>query len=1127
VTSPSRAAATSGPAAPNALRLVAAIAGLVGLVLCLLTPLLPVRQHTATLDWPQLRPGASSANVTASLVAQAPETMTVRLPAVALRELATSGGTALTTVPTTSSEHDDLALSVTVSPPSRTAGQPESGQTVTVTSRSVVVAAAPLAALGETGSVTVTVGLRQVGVHFTGIVGEDGSTGADNRPVVAGIFTDLTPAQVAATHPSVIAHLDTRFQLSPSPIKAIAMVLGLACVLASLIALLLLDRAHHVRAGPQLPLLRRLRPKPVDVAAIGGLIVWSFLGAGSTDDGYILTMGKAASGAGYTANYYRFFGAPEAPFDWYYSLLSHWVAISPTALWTRLPALLAGIVSWLLLSRILLPRLGPAIKQYPLAGWAAAAMLLAVWLPMNSGLRSEPIIVLGTLVTWVFVERSLATHRVLPAALAALTAGLTFGLAPHGIVAAGLLLPSAAALLRVIMARRAESGVAALVLPILAAGAVIVPIAFRDQSLASVAEAVRIRIEVGPASPWTMEYLRYYFLTVTTSDGSLARRVPLYLLAVCLFVTLFVTLRRGHIRRIASGPVWRLIGAVFVGMALLTLTPTKWTVQLGSFAGFGAALAAVTTVAVAEAARHSLRNFAFFLTGLLFALAAAFSGYFNWVWPYSWGVPWFDRRPLVAGVSINSILLVLTVLAGAFAAWQHYRLDFRRRGEGGLADDAAAELDDADLARLDAATQRSARRGKLRLQLASAPLAVLLGGMVVFEVLAFAKAGFTGPNTYTVARGNVNALRGDRCGMATQVQVEQHPSDNLLTPADGQPAAAALTGPGSHGFTPAGIATDLKPQPIGAAPGQINVASPVMIPFASAATTSGTGGGTGPRTVNGSTAALPYGLDPARTPVVGSYGQNTVAAELFSDWYTLPPRSADRPLIAISAAGSIASVDQYGESTFGQPVTLEWAHRGADGRIGAHGAITPIDPGPNMPWRNLRVPIEQIPAQANVVRLHVLDGNLGAQQWVAVTPPRMPRLRSLQQVVGVTDPVLLDLLVGQQFPCQRPMAVRHGMWEIPKWRILPTRKDAIATSRTWQATEAGGPLTVPDTLLQTTTVPTYLKGDLWQDWGDLQQYTPLADAPQAGVTVGTVSRSGWWRPGPIRALTDQTQYTGH
>ncbi len=1106
---------------PAAARAVALVAGAVGLLLCLLTPLLPVQQRTAAIDWPQLRPGAESAEVTASLVTQSPADLTATVPCAAIASAAGSGGTILSTLPVGSSPARDLGLNVVV-------GSPGPGQTVTVSSRNTVIAAAPVDRLRACSVLRLWSNPAEVGARFEGTdVG--GTIATENRPVMGGVYTSLSPADVAAAGPGLRLHanIDTRFELSPSPVKAAAMGIGLLCVLASLIALWALDRrfGHHRRAVRG-SLGRILRPRPVDAAVLGGLALWTVLGAGSSDDGYILSMGKVAREAGYTANYYRFFGAPEAPFDWYYTFLSHWGSVSSNALWMRLPMLAAGVTVWLLLSRVLLPRLGPGVRRYPLAAWAAAAMLLAFWFPLASGLRSEPIIVLGTIVTWAAVERSVATHRALPAAVAALAAGLTLGLAPQGVIAAALLLASSAAVLRVLIARRRQAGLAALVLPVLAAGAVIVPIAFRDQSLASVAEAIRIRLEVGPAAPWTQEYLRFFFLTVETTDGSLVRRVPVYLATMCLFVALFVMLRGHRIPRIAPGPVWRLVGAVFIAAALLSLTPTKWTVHFGVYSGLAAALAAVTTVAVAEAARTSVRNFTFFLCGMLFALAAAFAGFNLWPWPYLWGVPWFDRQPEVAGITFSTAFLVLAGFAGALAAWQHFRIDFRGRGEGGLVAGGTVDedaLDDEALATHTAAEQDRARRARRRLQLASLPLVVVLGLLVLGEGAIFAKAYVSNTATYTVAQGNLDALRGNSCGMASKVLVETDPNADMLTSAEGRPAAQALVGPGSTGFTPDGIPNELKPLAISSAPGQINMASPITSPFTSTAATAGTGGGTGPRTVNGSTAALPFGLDPARTPVVGSYGQNTVPAELFSDWYALPARSPERPLVAFAASGAISSVGPTGKKEYGQPVTLEWAERRPDGSLGARGVIDPIDPGPNKPWRNLRVAMEQIPPTANVVRIHVRDPNLGAQQWVAVTPPRVPRLRTLEEVVGESDPVLLDLLVGQQFPCQRPMGIRNGVYEIPRWRILPTRKDALSTSSTWQAREAGGLLTVPDTLLRTTTLPTYMAGNLSRDWGELQRYTPVAeDAPAAELTVGVTTRSGWWRQGPIRALTNQT-----
>ncbi|MGU3436088.1 arabinosyltransferase domain-containing protein [Actinomycetes bacterium M1A6_2h] len=1109
----------AGPRAPHHLRWVAAVAGVIGLMLCLLSPLLPVKQTTATLDWPQVVPGAASANVTASLVSQSPSNLTATVPCSTLLALADTGGTALSTLPIGSGRAREFGLVVSV-------GSPGSGQVVAVSTRNVTLAVATMdqvraCSLLEIGSDPGGVRAQFVGTDVAG------TTSTENRPLTGGLFTDLTPAEVTAagTGLRVNADIDTRFALTPSLVKAAAIVVGLLCVLASLIALWRLDRVlgYHRRI-PNRVRNRILRPRLVDAAVVGGLILWNFLGAGSTDDGYILSMGKVAPDAGYLPNYYRFFGAPEAPFDWYYSFLSHWSAISANALWMRFPALLAGIAVWFLLSRVILPRIGPGIRKYPMATWAAAAMLLAMWFPMNSGLRSEPIIVLGTVITWVAVERTVATHRALPAAVAALTAGLTFGLAPQGILAWALLLASSAAILRVLVARRTEVGLAALIVPVLAAAAVIVPIAFRDQSLASVAEAIRIRLEVGPAAPWTQEYLRYYFLTVTTSDGSVVRRVPIFLFIMTLFVTLFVMLRSTRIRRIDPGPVWRLVGAVFIGAALLSLTPTKWTVHFGAYAALAAALAAVATVAVVESARTSVRNFSFFLCGMFFALALAFAGYDNWAWPYLWGVPWFDRQPLVAGITATNVFLLLAALTGALAAWQHFRTDFRRRGEGGLIDedDDVVDADDAELATHSQADRDLARRDRRTLRLVSLPLAVVLGLLVLGEGASFAKAVVSNPSTYTVAMGNLDALRGNSCGMAQKVLVESDPSGDLLQSADGRSAAEALVGPGSRGFLPSGIPNELKPEPEGSAPGQINVASPLTEPFASDATTAGTGGGQGPETINGSTAALPYGLDPARTPVVGSFGQNSVPAALFTDWYALPPRSADRPLVAFTAAGAIASVGPTGESEYGQPVTLEWAERRSDGSLAATGSIDPIDPGPNKPWRNLRVPMDAVPPNANVVRIHVEDANLGAQQWVAVTPPRVPQLRTLEDVVGEQDPVLLDLLVGEQFPCQRPMAIRNGTYELPKWRILPTRTDAISSSSTWQAREDGGVLTVPETLLNTTTLPTYMSGDLRRDWGDLQLYTPIAaQAEPAQLTIDTLTRNGWWREGPIRALPDK------
>ena len=72
--------------------------------------------------------------------------------------------------------------------------------------------------------------------------------------------------------------------------------------------------------------------------------------------------------------------------------------------------------------------------------------------------------------------------------------------------------------------------------------------------------------------------------------------------------------------------------------------------------------------------------------------------------------------------------------------------------------------------------------------------------------------------------------------------------------------------------------------------------------------------------VNGSTVPLPYGLDPARVPVAGTYVDGPQQqSKLTSAWYELPRPDAAHPLVVVTAAGTIA-----GNSV------LNGAHRRAD-----------------------------------------------------------------------------------------------------------------------------------------------------------------------------------------------------
>lgn len=107
-------------------------------------------------------------------------------------------------------------------------------------------------------------------------------------------------------------------------------------------------------------------------------------------------MARVAGHAGYMSNYFRWFGSPEDPFGWYYNLLAWMTHVSDASIFIRLPDLIAALVCWLLLSREVLPRLGPAVATSRPALWAAAMVLMAAWFPFNNGLRPEPIIAVGS-----------------------------------------------------------------------------------------------------------------------------------------------------------------------------------------------------------------------------------------------------------------------------------------------------------------------------------------------------------------------------------------------------------------------------------------------------------------------------------------------------------------------------------------------------------------------------------------------------------------------------------------------------------------------------------------------------------------------------------------------------------
>ncbi|MFS0899789.1 arabinosyltransferase domain-containing protein [Mycolicibacterium litorale] len=1081
-------------------RLIAVIAGLAGVVLCALTPLLPVRQTTATILWPQA-PAEDGfvGDLTAPLVSGAPLSLDVAIPCQAIATLPADGGLVFSTIPPGGIAAGRNGLFVRAN-----------ADDVVVAFRDTVAAVAPRAAIagGACSELRIWANVGAVGADFVGIPGAAGTLPVDKRPQVAGIFTELE----VAPQPGLTARVDvdTRFITSPTLLKLAVMTLGVLCVIGSIIALAVLDR----RVGRGVPRgwwrLRRvgLSTWLADIGVIGTLLLWHVVGAQSSDDGYNLTIARVSSDAGYTANYFRYFGATEAPFDWYQSLLANLAAISTASVWMRIPATAAAIATWLILSRCVIPRLGRRLAANKVAVWTAGAVFLAAWLPFNNGLRPEPLIAFAVVAVWMLVERTIGTRQLWPAAVAVVIAMFSVTLAPQGLIALAPLLVGARGIARIVSARRATDGLLSSVAPLLAAVSLVFVVIFRDQTLATVAESVRIKYVVGPTLPWYQEFLRYYFLTVEDSvDGSLTRRFSVLILLLCLFGLIVLLLRRGRLPGTFGGPVWRLAGTTAVGLLLLTLTPTKWAIQFGAFAGLAGALGGVTAFAFARVGVNSRRNLALYVTALLFVLAWATSGINGWFYNANYGVPWFDKQPVILGYPVTTIFLVLAIAGGVLAGWLHFRIDY------------AGHTEVADTGRNRA--------------LASTPLLVVAVIMVVLELGSMVKATVGRYPVYTIGAANLAALRSglsaDSCAMADDVLVEADTNAGMLQPVPGQRYGeyGPLGGEDPVGFTPNGVSDTLEPaEPVAANPGTVNSDGPVDKPNIGVGYAAGTGGGYGPEGVNGSRVFLPFGLDPKRTPVMGSFNepgsdQAGVAAEATSAWYQLPPRSPDRPLVTVAAAGAIWYYEEDGSFNYGQSLKLQWGVHRPDGSYQALAEVQPIDIFQQKAWRNLRFPLAWAPPEANVARIVADDPNLSEDQWFAFTPPRVPVLQTASEFLGSQTPVLMDIATASNFPCQRPFSEHLGVAELPEYRILPNFKQVVASSNQWQSAEDGGPFLFIQALLRTATIPTYLRDDWYRDWGSIERYirlVPRDEAPDAVIEEGSKRVFGWSRGGPIRAL---------
>jgi len=511
-------------------------------------------------------------------------------------------------------------------------------------------------------------------------------------------------------------------------------------------------------------------------------------------------------------------------------------------------------------------------------------------------------------------------------------------------------------------------------------------------------------------------------------------------------------------------------------------TPTKWVHHFGLFAAVGAAMAALTTVLVSPAILRWSRNRMAFLAALLFVLALCFATTNGWWYVSSYGVPFNNVMPRFHGISISTVFFVLFAIAALCAIGLHFAS--RDHGEGRLAR-----------------------------AVTTAPIPIAAGFMALVFIASMVAGIVRQYPTYSNGWANLRELAGG-CGLADDLLVEPDSNAGFMPPfktngpGDYGPLGP-LGGVNPTGFTPNGVPERTLAESVK----ETAVAQPGTDYDWDAPTKLETPG------INGSRVPLPYGLDPNQVPLAGSYTTGPQQqSRLASAWYQLPKPDAGHPLVVVTAAGEITGNSVLHGHTSGQTVVLEYAKPAPDGDLVPAGRLVPYDLYGEQPkvWRNLRFARSQMPADAVGVRVVAEDLSLTPEAWIAVTPPRVPELRSVQEYLGSSQPVLMDWAVGLAFPCQQPMLHVNGVAEIPKFRITPDYNAKKQDTDTWEDGVNGGLLGITDLLLRAHVMSTYLSHDWGRDWGSLRRFETLVDARPAQLDLGTATRSGWWSPGEIR-----------
>jgi len=933
--------------------LVALVAGLMAMLGGIVLPLAPVTVNQPVVSWPE--DPAVPESTALLLTTYQPRALDVRFSCDAARQAAL-GGTGL--------------LLSTVAP--MQPGATQLGLVVSAAASRLTVDAA------GTRLVDTALGQGDCGYRIRGgaeglVASRDGNrvaTGpADAVPEVEVLRTGITALPGAtADDLSVRVEVDDRFSTSPTPLKVVLIGLVGVALVASLVAAGRLDRAVIRGPAPR----SRWWPAVSDVVVLVVMLGWLFLAPTTDDDGYYAAMAENAPFEGYIANYYQLYNQSFTPFTWVYVALSKWQLLGESPVLLRIPALLCGLLTWVLLRRFVSGCLAARTGQGALPRWftgrrrwivraTLAVVFLTWWLPQDMGVRPEAVVAVCALGALLAVTVAVERRRLVLAAVGVGVAALGFAAHPTGFVVLAPLLACAPALWSLVRGGSLLDTAGRLAC-VLAPGAIASIAGFADGSLRGFLGSQEVFLSIQDQESWYTEYVRYGFLLAQNPMGSYAKRsaVLVALVALVWFVALLAAARARRVP-VPQRLVWAGI-STGLGFLLLWLTPSKWTHHFGALAGIGPAFLALFLVLAPPVVFQLTRGRrlpAAVVAGAAGSavLAVALAGHGPNEWAYAWmfGLPHASVPPYVWIFRFDQPLWwLLAVLAMAAAL----ALAFRRR----------------------------APHWRRHAMVVAVPLLVVGYFVATLGYLlgSFGLAAVRTWDGYSLGTANLRDPLGSGC-----------PASGAIEVLDERRAAPLRAVPGLSSTAPGPA--------FAAGTGWFEGTPPPVAPDEAAATD--VWGSFIPRA----------GTDTAEQST-GSWA---------SPWYALPAGSRSEPTpqprdeLAILVAGRLGD---------GNSLTVQYATLGTGGArmVASHPVEQPADAAA---WRTAVLPGELRPAGAAAVRLVAVDSTADLGGWLAFTAPAVHPYVTLRQYLDGDVAIATAWQIAFRFPCLRQPRQQDGITE--------------------------------------------------------------------------------------------------